>query len=317
MENQDEIISAENLRYNAFHREVKNIFGGRIDRITINTGMTCPNIDGTKAKNGCTFCQDASYWGLSLLKKENPSITEQINRAKTYLKERYPSSIGYFAYFQNGTNTYEKPDVLKKVYNEALQSSGMVGVMIATRPDCIDEKIADVLSEINEKTWLWVELGMPSHRDDRNKKLNRAHTAKDFENAVKLLHDRKIKICAHVMHGLPDEKRDEMIDKARYFNSFPIDAVKIHNLIVFTDTVLERHFHDGHFTPLELDEYKKWCVDFLEHLRPDILIQRLGAHGPRRVTVTPQWSVNKWNVINAVHEELESRNTWQGKFFEK
>ncbi|EKD41213.1 MAG: hypothetical protein ACD_73C00801G0003 [uncultured bacterium] len=296
--------------YKAFHEEIKKVFGQRVDRVTVNTGMTCPNIDGTKAKGGCTFCADASYEGLTLYRKP-ADIREQIINGMNYARTRYPSRK-YFAYFQNGTNTYEKPETLKKYYEAALAMEGIVGLFVATRPDCLTPPIIDLLDEINRRTYLWVELGNPSHKDDVNRRLNRAHTVRDFVVSSTALADRGIKVCAHVMFGLPGEELKETKAKAAFFNDTPIEGIKIHNMVVFKDTVLEKQYLAGHYQPQSLQEYTDQCVTFLEYLRPNIMIMRLNAHGPRRLTVAPDWSVNKLATLNSIHAELKRRQTCQG-----
>ena len=301
----------EQQRYRAFHTEMKKLFGSRVDRITINAGMTCPNIDGSKAKGGCTFCQDASFTGLTFYQNPKP-LKEQIEEGMAYLKTRYPSQK-FFVYFQNGTNTYAPPSRLRQMYEEALSFPEIVGLFISTRPDCFTEAHFDLLEELNQKTYLWVELGIPSHREEINRRLNRAHTLEDFENSVGELTQRGIRVCAHVILGLPGESPDEMQEKAAYFNRFPLSGIKVHNLVVFKDTVLEKQFLAGAYEPITLEDYAARCVDFLEYLNPNLMVQRLNAHGPKRITVAPDWSVNKLATLNAVHAELEKRDAWQGK----
>lgn len=297
-------------RYLSLNAEIRKRFGQRVNRITINAGLTCPNIDGNRARGGCTFCQDASYFGASY--KEGASVRQQIENGIAYLRKRYGGE-DCFAYFQNGTNTYADVATLKSLYDEALSFRKIRGLFIATRPDCLPTDVVDLLAEISQRTYLWVEVGMPSHRDDRNRALNRAHTVAEFEESLDRLVSRGLRVCAHVILGLPDEDRDEILEKASYFARVPIAGIKIHNLVVFRDTTLEKQYLQGKYQPLELAEYASLCTDFLEHLRSDIVIHRLNAHGPRNLTVAPEWSVNKLTTLNAVHAELERRDTWQGK----
>jgi len=300
------------LRYHSLNEEVKRVFGKRIDRITVNAHMTCPNIDGKKAKGGCTFCSDASYEGLTLL-KERVGIQSQIDNGMAYVRQRYPSTQ-FFVYFQNGTNTYDHPDKLRAYFNQALSYKDVVGVFLATRPDCLSDEVIEVLDELNSKTYLWVEQGIPSHKNEINKKLNRAHTVEDFVNSSERLSKKSIRNCAHIMIGLPGENTEDNIEKARFISALPVQGVKIHNLVVFKDTVLEKQYKAGLYEPLTLDDYTSQCVDFLEYLRRDIVVMRLNAHGPRRVTIAPDWSVNKWEAINSIHKEMERRDTYQGRF---
>ena len=297
-------------RYRAFHREVQKTFGERIFRITINTGLTCPNIDGTRAKGGCTFCQDASYLGLSF--QEGLSVEKQLQTGMEYVRTRHQTGR-FFAYFQNGTNTHAPVPVLKKIYNQTLADSNIVGLMIGTRADCLGPEVLDLLEELNGRTYLWLELGLQSHKNDVLKRINRAHTAEEFESAAKNLDKRKIKVCAHVILGLPSETPADTIDKTRFINKLPVAGIKIHNLVVFKKTALEKQYREGTIALQDLKTYASACTDFLEHLRPDIMVQRLNAHGPREITVAPDWSINKMATMNAIHDELEKRDTWQGK----
>ncbi len=296
-------------RYRSLNQEIKRLFNQRIDRVTVNGGFTCPNIDGTKAKGGCTFCQDASYEGLTLVKQS--SVSDQIIKGMAYLKERNKTQ-SYFVYFQNGTNTYAPLERLKSLYHEALAFPQVKGLFIATRPDCLASDIIEFLAELNKKTYLWVELGLSSHRNDRNDFLNRAHTVEECVDAAKNLNAHGINTCIHIMNGLPGETHDEIIEKAHFLNDLPIQGVKIHNLVVFKKTVMEKQFREGKFTLQSQEEYVNQTVDFLENLRPDIIVHRLNAHGPRRLTVAPEWSINKWETINGIHTEMERRNCLQG-----
>lgn len=297
-------------RYRSFHREVKKTFGERIFRVTVNTGLTCPNIDGTRASGGCAFCQSASYLGASF--QEGLSVTEQLRTGMEYVRTRHQTAR-FFAYFQNGTNTHAPVPVLRRIYDQTLADSDIVGLMIGTRPDCLGPEVLDLLEELNARTYLWLELGLQSHRNDVLQRINRAHTAEEFEEGVKNLNKRKIRVCAHVMLGLPGESGADTVDKACFINGLPVSGIKIHNLVVFKKTLLEKQYREGTVALHDLKTYASECVDFLEHLRPDITVQRLNAHGPREITVAPKWSINKMATMNAIHDELEKRDAWQGK----
>ncbi len=297
-------------RYRVFFKEIQKNFGERIFKITVNAGLTCPNVDGTKAKGGCTFCQESSYTGLTF--QPGDSIQKQISSGMEYVKKRHKTAA-FFVYFQNGTNTYAPLDRLKTIYETPFLFEDIKGMMIATRPDCLEKEVVDYLGELNQRTWLWVELGLQSHRNDILKKINRAHTVEDFVKASHELAEKKIKTSAHVILGLPGEEPSDSRSKACFLNTLPISAVKIHNLVVFKNTVLEKQFRQGLYDPLTLDDFTDQCIAFLEHLRPDILIQRINAHGPRDQTIAPDWSVNKWAALNSIHLEMEKRDSWQGK----
>lgn len=299
-------------RYRPFFKEIEKKFGERIFKVTVNGGFTCPNVDGTKSKGGCTFCQESSYTGLTFQKGD--SIRNQILAGMEYVRKRHKTA-SFFVYFQNGTNTYAPINRLKEIYETPFLFDRIKGVMIATRPDCLEKEVLDYLGELNERTYLWVELGLQSHRNDVLKKINRAHTAEDFAKTAEALAGRKIRTSAHIILGLPGEQPEDSRAKALFLNELPISAVKIHNLVVFKNTVLEKQFHQGFYQPLTLEDFTNQCIDFLEHLRPDILIQRINAHGPRDQTVAPEWSINKWSAINSIHSEMDKRDSWQGKKF--
>lgn len=300
-------------RYKSFNAEVQKLFGEKIFRITVNAGMTCPNVDGTKAKGGCTFCQETSYTGLTF--REGDDIRRQIENGMSYVGERHHTTA-FFAYFQNGTNTYAPVEKLRRLYETVLSYPEIKGLFIATRPDCLEDDVMELLSELNKKTYLCVELGLQSQKNDLLKKMNRAHTVEEFTEGVQKLAQNKISTCAHVILGVPGETAEDNRDKARYISSLPLTGVKIHNMVVFRDTTLAKQYESKLYEPLSLETYTEWCVEFLEELRPDIWIHRLNAHGPRHDTVAPEWSINKWEPINAIHEALEQHNTWQGKKYQ-
>lgn len=300
-------------RYRAFHHELKSLFGSRVDRISIQAALSCPNVDGTRARGGCTFCQEASYVGLTY--QRGSSISDQLEKGVNYIRKRYGSDQ-FIIYFQQGTNTHAPAPLLKEYFEMALAFPGVVGLSISTRPDCLPDNVCDLLEELNQKTYLWIELGIPSHLNGVNERLNRAHTVEEFKESADKLSRRGIRVCAHLILGLPGETAKDTIEKAQFFNRCPIQGVKIHNLVVFNKTVLAKQYNGGHYQPLTLEKYATQCTDFLEHARPDLIIHRLMAHGPRHLTVAPEWSINKWNALNAIHAELERRDTWQGRLWD-
>ncbi len=299
------------LRYNGFNEVLRRHFGEKVYRVTLNSGLSCPNIDGTKAKGGCYFCNDdyllAKSWHKTL------PMDEQLAVGIDYVRERHPNTKKFLAYFQNGTNTHASADFLRPLFFNAINRDEIVGLMISTRPDCLGDEILDLLSELNEKTYLWVETGLQSPNDHVLEKINRAHTALEFAEAANNLHRRKIKNCAHIILGMPGETKKEMIDGVSFINDLPVNGVKIHNMFVTEHTALAKWYRAGEYTPLELSEYAALCVDYLERLRADVVIHRLNAHAPERLTVAPMWSVNKLATLNAIHEELTRRETRQGK----
>lgn len=300
-------------RYLGFNEVLRAHFGTKVYRVTLNSGLSCPNIDGTRAKGGCTFCNDdyllAKSWHKQL------SIAEQLKVGIDYVRGRHPNTEKFLAYFQNGTNTHAPVSFLRPLLEATLDHPEIVGVILSTRPDCLGADVIELLSEINKRTYLWVEVGLQSAQDRILESINRAHSVAEFAEAIHRLHAQDIRSCAHMILGLNGETRAEMLAGADFLNDLPINGIKLHNLFVTRHTVLEKDYHAGKYQPLTLEEYATLCVDYLEKLRPDIVIHRLNAHGPARLTVAPEWSINKMATVNAIHAELEQRDTWQGKQF--
>mgnify|MGYP000034603361 CR=1 FL=1 len=199
------------LKYNSFNQLMKTKFGSKVYRITLNSGLSCPNIDGTRAKGGCYFCND-DYLLAKSWHKQQP-IEDQLSYGIEYVKERHPNTHQFLAYFQNGTNTHAKADFLRPLFYKSIEPKEIVGLMISTRPDCLDNEILDLLSELNEKTYLWVELGLQSPQNHILEKINRAHTVEEFAAATEALHSRGILNCAHIILGMPDETPEEIKDE--------------------------------------------------------------------------------------------------------
>lgn len=303
-------MTSPHLRYNSFNEVLKKQFGSKVYRFTLNSGLSCPNIDGTKAKGGCYFCND-DYLLAKSWHKQQP-LDDQIDYGINYVRERHPNTTKFLAYFQNGTNTHATVEFLREIFTASLKRSEVVGLLISTRPDCLGEDILDLLSELNDKTYLWVELGLQSHQNRILEKINRAHTVEEFCAATEKLHKRNIKNCVHMILGMPDESPEEMLAGAAFLNTLPINGIKIHNMFVTRFTALEKWYREGLYKTLSLDEYAQVCVDYLERLRPDIVIHRLNAHAPERLTVAPEWSINKLGTLNAIHDEMIRRNSRQG-----
>lgn len=298
--------------YLSFNEILKQKFSERVYRVTLNSGLSCPNIDGTKAKGGCYFCNDDYLLAKSWHKRQE--LKAQLDYGVQYIQERHGANK-YLAYFQNGTNTHASVDFLRPLFEEAIRYPGVVGLAVSTRPDSLPEDVLDLLSELNEKTYLWVELGLQSAQNHILEKINRAHTVEEFADAAEKLAKRNILSCVHMILGMPDETEEEMLAGADFINALPVNGIKIHNMFVTKHTALEKWYKQGDYVPLTLETYVRLCVDYLERLRPDIVIHRLNAHGPARLTVAPEWSINKLATVNAIHAEIARRGTWQGRMY--
>ena len=301
-------------RYNDFNSHLREIFGCRVQKISIDSGLNCPNRDGTISTGGCIYCnQRGSGTGSFQL---GLSITDQLIRGKTALSKRYKAKK-FMAYFQSFTNTYAPHERLKALYDEALAVEGVVGLSIGTRPDCIDESIAKLLENYAETHLIWIELGLQSANDHTLKMINRGHDFDCFRKAVELIKGRGIRICAHVILGLPGETRTDMLHTARMLANLGIDGVKVHLLYVVKDTKMEDLYRQGLYRCLTREEYSELVCEFLEVLPPNMIIQRLTGDPHPEELVAPGWALEKSNNLIFIQELLERQNSWQGKFFKE
>ena len=295
--------------YNKFSEHLKETFGCRVYKISINAGFTCPNRNGTKGIGGCIYCDEFGSGNRAYL---NLSIPEQIKKGIEELKKKYKAEK-FIAYFQAFSNTYASPDKLKKLYDEALQSPDIVGLSIGTRPDCVNKDILAMINEYTEKYYVWIEYGLQSASDETLRKINRGHSVADFINAVKLTKNYDINICAHIILGLPFESKETMLKSADLLNELGIDGVKIHSLYVVKNSGLAELYQKGQFQTMTQEEYVTLAVDYLERLSPSIIIQRLTGETYRDLLIAPDWTLRKNETIKMIEEELKRRNSYQGK----
>ena len=301
---------ATNKRYNQHSTYLKNRFGKKVVRISLNGGFTCPNIDGTKGTGGCIYCSAKGSGDFG----GNPceSIARQFNEGKTRLADKWGSDLLFIPYFQANTNTYAPLEKLKHLYTEALAQENVVGLAVSTRPDCISEDIADYLAELSQRTYLTVELGLQTIHDNTAKLINRCHTYSDFLHGYEMLEKRGINICVHIINGLPFETKEMMLATARELSRLRPHAVKIHLLHIIRGTALADMFERDEFAEMEMESYIDTVCDQLEMLHPETLIERLTGDGDRETLVAPLWSRNKKAVLNGIDKELRRRNTVQG-----
>ncbi len=301
-------------RYNSINTLLRGRFGGRVYKVTLDIGSGCPNRDGTYGREGCSFCHpDALRPNTSSDPQPTPKpLRAQLEEGIEYIHGRHGSQR-VISYLQNGSNTYATAEWLGPLLDEAVAHPSVVGLAVSTRPDCVEQAHADLMAGLARRMMVWVELGLQSAHEETLIRIGRGHGVACFERAHALLSAAGIPVCAHVILGLPDETPGMMLDTARFLNDTGVWGVKIHNLHVLKETRLEGEFMEGkvHIPPRE--EYAGWVVDFLETLSPEIVIHRLSSHSPRRLTVAPKWSINKLATLNAVHDELERRDTFQGK----
>ncbi len=295
----------------------KKKFGGKIYKITLDAGFTCPNRDGSKGYGGCIYCDAKGSGNGASLKKL--SLKEQIIKGKEFLRKRYKAEK-FFLYFQAFTNTYGSPAYLKKVYDEAIQYGGddIVGIIIGTRPDCIDIEKLELISSYTKRYEVWIEYGLQSIHQKSLDFINRCHTLDDYIDAVELTKKFPIKITTHIILGLPVENREEMLETVKFIANFnKIDAIKIHSLYIPKDSRLAYIYKKEKFSLFNEEEYVKLLADAIEILPPDLIIARLTGETSKENLVAPLWVLNKQKVINDLIAELKKRDSFQGKFYEK
>lgn len=297
-------------RYNHLNKYLKEKFGERVLKICIDGGFTCPNRDGSKGSRGCVFCSERGS-GEHL---RNIAIETQVkNHIASYRGER---ANKFIAYFQNFSNTYDTVQNLKIKYDSALCDDRIVGLEIATRPDCINEEIAKLLEEYAKKYYVVVELGLQTSNDEIGKLINRCYTTKDFEEAVKLLAKHNIEVVAHVMVGLPNETFEDIANTINFLNEQKISGIKIHSTYIVKETVLEQMYKDGLYTPMQLDEYINRACYIISHLRKDVIIHRVSGDAPKDKLVAPEWNVHKKWIMNGIDKKLREEDLWQGKYLD-
>lgn len=299
-------------RYNDLNTYLRSIFGCRVQKISIDAGLSCPNRDGTISTGGCIYC-NARGSGTGA-HAEGFTITEQLLKGKKYLSKRYKAKK-FIAYFQSFSNTYATPEHLKSIYEEALAVDDIVGLSIGTRPDCVDETILSLLRSYGKDYLVWIEYGLQSAFDSTLAIINRGHDFQCFKNAVTATQKkREIKICAHIILGLPDENKTLMLETAKIIAGMGIDGIKLHLLYVIKGTRLETLYTAGKYRCLEQQEYVDLVCDFLELIPEGMVIQRLTGDPHPEELVAPGWSLKKRETLALIAGTLEKRDSWQGKF---
>lgn len=298
-------------RYHDLNTHLRGLFGCRVQKITVDAGLTCPNRDGTISTGGCTFCNEkGSGTGAHA---RNESITEQLEKGKAWLAKRYQAKK-FIAYFQSFSNTYAPVNVLARLYEEALAVEDIVGLSIGTRPDCVNDSVIGLLSALARTHLIWVEYGLQSAHDETLARINRGHTFDCFCKAVRATQGHGIKICAHVILGLPGESQQQMIETALALSNLGVDGVKIHLLYVVRGTPLETDYLEGRYTCLAQMEYVNLVCRFLEHLSPEIVIQRLTGDPHPEELAAPAWALQRNQTLRLIQHQLEQEDAWQGKY---
>lgn len=308
-------MEATPILYNDFPHFLKRYFPYKVQKISLNAGFTCPNRDGTKGHGGCTYCNNQTF---------NPeychtekSVTRQLEEGKIFFSHKYPE-MKYLAYFQAYTNTYGELESLKRKYEEALSVPDVVGLVIGTRPDCMPDSLLGYLEEMNKSTFLLVEYGIESTRDATLHRINRGHTYQQTIDTVERTAGRGILTGGHVILGLPGETHRDLVEQAAALSHLPLTTLKMHQLQLIRGTRMAREYeqHPEDFHLFGVEEYIDLVVDYVEHLRPDIVLERFVSQSPKELLIAPHWGLKNYEFNHLVQKKMRLLGAYQGKKYE-
>lgn len=298
-------------RYYSLDYYLKHKYGEKVYKVSLNGGMTCPNRDGKIATGGCIFCSAGGSGDFAAPIRK--SVSDQIDEAILELSQRKSVGSKFIAYFQAFTNTYAPVNYLRKLFTEAIMHPSIVGLSIATRPDCLDDNVLALLEELNKIKPVWVELGLQTIHEKTADFIRRGYPLEIFCDAVEKLSIRNIDCIVHIILGLPYETRENMLESVRFVSSLPIHGIKLQLLHVLKGTDLAAYVNDFHI--LSMDEYVDLVIACLEILPPNIVVHRITGDGPKNLLIAPLWSQKKREVMNLINSELSRRSTWQGRLY--
>jgi len=301
-------------RFNSYAEYFKKEFGGRVQKLAIDAGFTCPNRDGSKGHGGCTYCDNDAF-NPSYCHPDKP-VRKQIEEGIEFHSNRYRRASRYLAYFQPYSNTYASLDKLKEIYSQALEFPEIIGLVIGTRPDCIDEQKLDFFKMLSESHYIMLEYGIESCYNHTLERINRGHTFEEAVKALDLSSRFEIKTGIHLIFGLPGETKQDMMKEAEMISALPVNNVKFHQLQIIKGTRMEKEFIEkpGDFLQFTLDEYIEFVIDFTENLNPDFVIERFAGEVPPRFLAGPGWGlIRNDQILGRIEKRMEERNTWQGK----
>lgn len=304
------------IRYTNYNTLVRSKFDTRVQKISINAGFTCPNRDGSKGRGGCTYCNNQTF--VPGYCHPVKSITQQIEEGIGFFlkKEKY-NNQAYLAYFQSYTNTYDSLEKLESVYGEALRHPKVKGIVVGTRPDCVDERILSYFADLARDHYVMIEYGIESTSDETLERINRGHDYQCAVDAIRLTASMGLQVGAHMILGLPGEDRELILTHADRLSKLPLNAIKLHQLQLVKGTIMAREAreHPEQFSFFDADAYLDLLVDFLERLSPAIAIERFVSQSPRAFLISPDWGLKNFEFVTLVEKRLEERDTWQGRLY--
>ena len=306
------VMKMNEIRYNDLSAYLSAHFPYKVQKISLNAGFTCPNRDGTVGYGGCTYCNNQTF-NPAYCKTEK-TVTEQLEEGKQFFARKYPE-MKFLAYFQAYTNTYAELEELKRKYEEALSVPDVVGIVIGTRPDCMPDALLGYLEVLNRRTFLIVEYGVESTDNDTLKRINRGHTFEVAEEAIRKTAARGIRVGAHIILGLPGETNEQLIKQAGVLSALPLTTLKLHQLQLIKGTRMAHEFEmqPEDFHLYSADEYIDLVIDYVEHLRPDIVLERFVSQSPKELLIAPDWGLKNHEFTDKVKKRMRERDAWQGK----
>ncbi len=300
-------------RYNDYSSYFKSKFAERVQKISIDAGFSCPNRDGTKGKGGCTYCNNNTFNPYYCSPKK--TVSEQLNEGISFFAAKYKAQK-YLCYFQAYSNTYADLEHLKQIWDEALSHPSVIGLVIGTRPDCVDNQILEHIAELSKNYYIVLEFGIESTIDRSLDYINRCHTFKDSVDAIQAAASRGIEVGAHLILGLPGESREELLQHADKISELPIKSIKLHHLQIIKHTQMSKDYEKNPelYNLFDAESYIKFVVEFVERLNPRIIIERFISESPSNLLIAPKWGgMKNFEIVHKIEKELKNRNTWQGK----